>query len=91
MLINMLQVIAVTAGLVSAFYWWRSSRKLTAIHADLPPKMGDGALAFDIGGELLVYNFPEQSRLGSVGAKWAAVAVGVQALIVALSAVTPSC
>lgn len=81
-----LQAVAVIAGLISAYYWWRSSAKPKEIEGDLPTDMGDGSIAMSFGDKHVLYDVPGQSRLSGLGAKWAAVSILAQAAIVAIAA-----
>lgn len=86
MLILALQAIAVIAGLISAYFWWRSSAKPQAIKGDLPEGGEDGAIAITVGDTHLVYDIPAQSRLSGLGAIWAAASILAQAIAVGVSA-----
>ena len=83
-----LQAVAVIAGLVSAYFWWRSSAKPQMVQGDLPDGgEEDGAIAITIGDSHFIYDIPGQSRLSGLGAKWAAGSILAQAASVAITAI----
>lgn len=89
MLTLALQAIAVIAGLVSAYFWWRSSAKPQAVKGNLPEGGDDGAIAITVGDTHFVYDIPAQSRFSGLGAKWAALSILAQAVAVAFDAFRP--
>lgn len=89
MLILTLQAIAVIAGLVSAYFWWRSSAKPKAVKGPLPEGGEDGAIAITLGDTHYIYDIPGQSRLSGLGAKWAALSILAQAAAVAIATFRP--
>jgi len=84
MLILVLQFAAIVAGLVSAFFWWKSARKPFEVADTLTDgdDSDDGAIAITVDGRHMIYDFPRQSRMSALGAKWAAVSMIAQALAV---------
>ena len=76
-----LSVAAGVCGLLSAWWWWRASTMKLRTVASLPPGLGDGDVAYQVGHtEFIHWRVADQSRLNS----WAAVAA---ALAVALPVV----
>lgn len=90
MLILVLQCAAIVAGLVSAFYWWKSARKPFEVADTLPDSddSDDGAIAIAVDGKHMIYDFPRQSRMSALGAKWAAASMIAQALTMVLAIVS---
>lgn len=89
MLILALQAVAVIAGLISAYFWWRSSAKPHEVKGDLPIGGEDGQIAVAIGDTHYVYDIPGQSRFSGLGAKWAALSILAQAAAVAIETFRP--
>lgn len=87
MLTSILQILAAVAGLISAFYWWRSARKPVEITDTLSDDMADGAFAFTVDDKHMVYDIPRQSKLSALGAKWAAASILAQAATMVMAAI----
>lgn len=67
------------AALLSAWWWWRASTMKVRTVAALPPGLGDGDLAFQVGpDEFIHWRVFAQSKLNARAAVAAAVAILTQ-------------